>query len=83
MAQKALLASLLPEVTGADKHFGAFVTLKHRDAAGLVTQLEKHGVKGDVRGEYLRLCPDILNPRAELERAAATLRDLLAANTAR
>src|SRR5204862_1171058 len=25
MAQKALLASLLPEVTGADKHYGAFV----------------------------------------------------------
>jgi len=83
MAQKALLASLLPEVTGADKHYGAFVTLKHRDAAALGAALEERGVKGDVRGEYLRLCPDILNPRAELERAAATLRDLLAANTAR
>src|SRR3954466_15476777 len=83
MAQKALLASLLPKVTGADKHYGAFVTLKNRNAAALGTALEKHGVKGDVRGEYLRLCPDILNPRAELERAAATLRDLLAANTAR
>lgn len=83
MAQKALLASLLPGATGADKHFGAFVTLKHGNAAALGAALEKQGVKGDVRGEYLRLCPDILNTRAELERAASTLRDLLAANTAR
>ena len=83
MTQKALLASLLPEVTGADKHYGAFVTLKNRNAAGLGAALEKQGIKTDVRGEYLRLCPDVLNSRADIERAAATLRDLLAANTAR
>jgi len=39
--------------------------------------LEKKSIKADVRGEYLRLCPDILNSREELERAAATLRALL------
>jgi kynureninase len=83
MAQKAVLASLLPQVTGADKHYGAFVTLKNRNAVALAQQMEKQGVKVDARGEYLRLCPDILNTRADLERAAATLRDLLAANTAR
>jgi kynureninase len=83
MAQKALLASLLPELAAADKHYGAFVTLKHRNASALAAALDKRGVKGDVRGEYLRLCPDLLNTRAELERSAATLRDLLAANTAR
>ena len=83
MEQKALLASLLPELTGADKHYAAFVTLKNQNAAALGAALEKQGVKGDVRGEYLRLCPDILNSRADIERAAATLRDLLAANTAR
>ena len=76
MEQKALLASLLPEVTGADKHYGAFVTLKHRDAVAHAAQLEKQGVKVDARGEYLRLCPDILNTRDELQRAAATLRNL-------
>jgi kynureninase len=83
MAQKQALAELLPGVDGAGKHHGAFVTLKHRDAAALATELERQGVKVDARGEYLRLCPDILNPRAELESAAATLRALLEANTAR
>ena len=83
MTQKQLLAELVPGVEGADKHHGAFVTLKHRDAAALAAGLEKQGVKVDARGEYLRLCPDILNPRAELEGAAATLRALLEQKTAR
>jgi len=83
MAQKQLLAELVPGLEGADKHHGAFVTLKHRAAVGVARELEKHGVKVDARGEYLRLCPDILNPRAELERAAATLRALLEASTPR
>src|SRR6185436_11085467 len=39
MAQKQLLAELLPGLEGADKHYGAFVTLKHRDAVGLARQL--------------------------------------------
>jgi kynureninase len=76
LEQKALLASLLP-VEGADKDHGAFVTLKHANAVALCLKLEEHGVKTDARGEYLRLGPDILNPRAELERAAATLSALL------
>src|SRR3989442_1735383 len=83
MAQKQTFAELLPGIDGAGKHHGAFVTLKHRDAAALAIELEKQGVKLDARGEYLRLCPDILNPRAELERAAATLRALLEPNTTR
>src|SRR5437667_7828795 len=82
MAQKQVFAELLPDVEGADKHHGAFVTLKHRAAAALAAELEKQGVKVDARGEYLRLCPDILNSRAELERAAATLRALLEQKTA-
>ena len=83
MAQKQMLAELLPGVDGAGKHHGAFVTLKHRDAVALATELGKQGVKVDARGEYLRLCPDILNSRAELESAAATLRALLEPKTAR
>ena len=83
MTQKAQLAELLPAVEGADKHHGAFVALKHRDAAALAAAMEKSGVKVDARGEYLRLCPDILNTRDELERAAATLKGLLAASKAR
>ena len=83
MAQKQTLAELLPGIDGAGKHHGAFVTLKHRDAAALAIELEKQGVKLDARGEYLRLCPDILNSRTELESAAATLRALLEPKTAR
>ena len=77
LEQKDLLDSLLTQqgvtVYGASNNYGAFLTLKHPQAQSLSSQLEKQGVKTDARGEYLRLCPDILNSRAELERAAATL----------
>jgi kynureninase len=83
VAQKQLLAELVPGIEGADKHHGAFVTLKRPDAAKIAAALEAAGVKADARGEYLRLCPDILNSRAELERAAVTLGALLEASTPR
>jgi kynureninase len=76
LAQKALLASLLP-VKGAGADYGAFVTVENKNAKGLAAALEKQGIKTDARGEYLRICPDYLNSRAELEHAAATLRSLL------
>jgi kynureninase len=76
LQQKALLKSLFP-VSGAGDDHGAFVTLAHPAAKGLAAELEKKGIKTDARGEYLRLCPDYLNSRAELERAAATLGSLL------
>ena len=82
LEQKRELCDLLPEATGIGKEFGAFVTVQHRNAVRLADAMEREGIKVDARGEYLRLCPDLLNTRAELERAAATLRDLLAANTA-
>src|SRR6185436_10424495 len=64
LEQKALLASLLP-VEGRGKDHGAFVTLKNRDAAQLAAALEKQNIKVDTRGEYLRICPDILNSKDE------------------
>jgi kynureninase len=77
LEQKDFLDGLLTKqgvtVYGASKNYGAFLTVKHPDARSMSSELEKQGVKVDARGEYLRLCPDILNPRAELERAAATL----------
>jgi kynureninase len=76
LEQKALLASLLP-VEGAGKEHGAFVTLKTPNASELVAVLEKQKIKVDARGEYLRLCPDFLNTRDELELAASTLQALL------
>ncbi|HYL91220.1 MAG TPA: aminotransferase class V-fold PLP-dependent enzyme [Burkholderiales bacterium] len=83
LEQKRQLCDLLPEATGIGKEFGAFVTVQHKDAVRLAHAMEAEGIKVDARGEYLRLCPDILNTRAELDRAAATLGDLLAANTPR
>lgn len=76
LVQKQFLKSLLP-VEGEGEDHGAFVTLRNSHAKRLAERLEALGVKTDARGEYLRLCPDILNSAAELERAARTLGELL------
>jgi kynureninase len=76
LEQKALLASLVP-VEGSGKDHGAFVAVRHRDAEGICQKLLEQKIKADVRGEYLRICPDILTTRAELERAASALKSLL------
>ena len=68
-SQKALLKSRLP----VEDHGGAFVVLRHEGARALAARLEEQGVKTDARGEYLRLCPDYLNSRAELERVCSAL----------
>jgi kynureninase len=73
LAQKATLKSLLP----AEDHGGAFVTVKTPRASAIAAELEKLDIKTDARGDYLRLCPDYLNSRAELERAASSLEALL------
>jgi kynureninase len=69
LQQKSFLRSLLP-IQGQDERYGAFITLRHSHASFLANELEIQGVKTDARGEFLRLCPDILNSRDELERAA-------------
>jgi kynureninase len=77
LVQKRLLASRLGADGAGDEH-GAFVTLRHPEARELSATLEKRGIRTDARGEYLRLCPDYLNARAELERAAALVNELRA-----
>jgi kynureninase len=76
LEQKKILAELL-SVDGADEEHGAFVTIRHPGAQVLVGQLRERKVKVDARGDYLRLCPDILNSRRDLEIAATKLRSLL------
>jgi kynureninase len=71
LEQKELLASLIPGLEGAGADHGAFVTLKHPGAQVIVSRLRDRKVKTDARGDYLRICPDILNTRAELEAAAS------------
>jgi tryptophan 2,3-dioxygenase len=46
---------------------------RRRAPAKSSAALQKQGIKTDARGEYLRLCADLLNSRAELERAASAL----------
>ena len=78
LEQKRFLAGLLPDAEGADEMHGAFITLVLPDATKLARRLNEHGVKVDARGSYLRICPDYLNSRAELERAASLVQNLSA-----
>jgi kynureninase len=77
LAQKKILSERIPGCEGAGENHGAFVTLKHPAAKSISEKLEEEGVKTDARGEYLRICPDILNTRAELEKAAAIVTPLV------
>lgn len=74
LAQKARLAELLAAegvtAEGTGENHGAFLTVRHPEAARISSELMRRGVKTDARGEYLRLCPDILNPDEELQAAA-------------
>jgi kynureninase len=74
LAQKNRLASFLfeqgVETAGVGDAHGAFLTVVHPESGTIAQQLHEKGVKVDARGEYLRICPDILNSDAEIERAA-------------
>jgi kynureninase len=77
LAQKAILGDLIADAAGIGSDYGAFVTVRPADAARIARELEQRNIKVDARGEYLRICPDILNSRAELEEAARALKELL------
>lgn len=83
LAQKARLTELLRaqgvESAGAGEAHGAFLTVRHPEAAPISAELARRGVKTDTRGETLRLCPDILNPDEELQAAARVVGQVLAA----
>jgi kynureninase len=74
LAQKSRLASLLLEqgvkAAGVGDAHGAFLTIAHPASDRIAKDLQEKGVKVDARGEYLRICPDILNSDEELNRAA-------------
>jgi kynureninase len=78
LEQKALLASLIPDLQGAGPEHGAFCTLKHPGAQVIAAKLLERGVKTDARGDYLRICPDVLSTATELEQAAGKLKSFLA-----
>lgn len=78
LMQKKLLSSWLPQASGEGADHGAFLTVRHAQAAKLAEDLKRRGIRTDARGEYLRLCPDYLNSYAELERGAQAIREALA-----
>ena len=70
---KELLAAQGVIAEGANENRGAFLTVRHSRAGELATAMDARGVHVDARGEYLRLCPDVLNPESELVTAAREL----------
>ncbi|HZQ62663.1 MAG TPA: aminotransferase class V-fold PLP-dependent enzyme [Casimicrobiaceae bacterium] len=62
--------------TGATHQQGAFVAVRDARARSWVARLAERGVMADARGEWLRLCPDVLTPRDELAQAAKALGEI-------
>jgi kynureninase len=61
------------EAHGAREDHGAFVALRDERARELARRLRDQGIVTDARGPWLRLCPDVVNTRDELDRAAVAL----------
>jgi kynureninase len=80
LSQQRLLVDLLQErgiaSLGAQHDRGAFVAVRRNDAVALAEELCRQGIDVDARGAWLRLCPDVLTTRPELERAATALHAL-------
>jgi len=72
-----LLAQRGVAAQGGTVDRGAFVTVRDRAAPALSAALEARGIVTDARGEWLRLCPDVLTTDKEMVAAAAALGELL------
>ncbi len=64
---------------GPARDRGAFVVVRRDDAPALATRMGERGIDVDARGPWLRLCPDLLTTEEEIDRAAATLGELVSA----
>jgi len=75
------LVSLLAErgvaAQGGTLDRGAFVTVRDGAAPALSAELKSHGIVTDARGEWLRLCPDMLTTEAEILAAATALGEIV------
>ncbi len=74
-----LLAERGVAARGGTSDRGAFVVIRDARARALVDKLEQRGVITDARGEWLRLCPDVLTVDAELVAAAEAVAATMAA----
>ena len=73
----ALLAERGVTAQGGTVDRGAFVTVRDRAATTVSAELEARGIVTDARGEWLRLCPDVLTTDAELVSAATALGEIV------
>jgi kynureninase len=77
LALQRRLVELLAErgvvARGGTPDRGAFVVLRDARARALAEALAQRGIVTDARGEWLRLCPDVLTEDAELVAAADAL----------
>ena len=69
----ALLAAQGIVAHGGDDAHGAFVVVHHREARAWSAALAARGVVTDARGDWLRLCPDVLTTEAEIALAATAV----------
>jgi kynureninase len=69
----SLLAGHGIAAQGGTQDRGAFVVLRHPRASAVADALAARGIVTDARGEWLRLCPDVLTTSAELARVAHEL----------
>jgi kynureninase len=69
----------LDVVTPRGEGRGGFVSVRVPDASAVVTELERRGVSTDARGAMLRLGPAPYVTDDEIDRAVATLREVLRA----
>ncbi len=70
---KQALAAHGIESCGADERHGQFLVVPHPRAPELVAALARENIIVDERAGNVRLCPDLLTTREELEQAAQAL----------
>jgi kynureninase len=61
------------DTRGGTDDQGAFATVRHDGAEALASALREAGIVVDARGPWLRLCPDVVTTRAELDIAVERL----------
>ena len=62
---------------GGDAEHGAFLTVRSERAGEVVRRLGEQGMVVDERGGRVRVCPDVLTTRGELERVAEGIGSVL------
>ena len=77
LKQQTLMENLLQQhaipCLGEKSNRGAFIAISHPHADRIATQLKQCGIISDAREGLLRLCPGLLNTRAEITTAIGEL----------